>query len=72
MREKEDISGEDNALVDEDFFMTVEDIGDAVFNSRGPRSIYRGLEEDAEFVWDEEYEEEQWEIGRTLWSYLDF
>ena len=32
---------------DEDTFMTLEDkMGDNIFNSRGPRSLYRGLDED--------------------------
>ena len=72
MREKEDIGGEEDTPVDEDFFMTVEDIGDAVFNSRGPRSIYRGLEEVEEYaIWDEE-EKEYWKSGNIFWKYLDF
>ena len=32
----------------------------SVFNSRGPRALYRGLEEDSEFSWDsiEDYDED--------------
>ena len=69
MRGKEEIIGED---VDDDFFMTVEDVGDAVFNSRGPRSIYRGLEEEADFVWEEEEEEEEEKFGSSLRNYFDY
>ena len=72
MREKDE-GDEENSLVDEDFFMTFEDIGDAVFNSRGPRSIYRGLEEIEEYaIWDDEEEEEYSESGNRFWSFLDF
>ena len=53
-------------------FMMVEDVGDAVFNSRGPRSIYRGLEEEADFVWEEEEEEEEGDFGSSLWAFLDY
>ena len=72
MREKDE-GDEENSLLDEDFFMTVEDIGDAVFNSRGTRSIYRGLEEIEEYaIWDDEEEEEYSESGNRFWSFLDF
>ena len=47
---------------DDDGFLTImeESISESVFNSRGPRALYRGLEEDAEFSWDsiEDYDED--------------
>ena len=39
---------------EEDYVMSMEDqsIGDLSFNSRGPKSLYRGLENDSDFLWD--------------------
>ena len=43
---------------DEDTFMTLEDkMGDNIFNSRGPRSLYRGLEDEGDMLLD--YSDEQ-------------
>jgi len=43
---------------DEDVFMTLEDkMGDNIFNSRGPRSLYRGLEDEGDMLLD--YSDEQ-------------
>ena len=76
MKLNEGISSEEKILEDEDFFMTVDDMSDIVFNSRGPRSIYRGLEEVEEYViWDEEEEEDEvdyYPVGTKLWKYFDY
>ena len=48
---KESAEDEDN----EDFVISDEDqISESSFNSRGPRSLYRGLEmeSDSDFLWD--------------------
>ena len=47
---KENTEDEDN----EDYVVSNDDqsIGDSSFNSRGPRSLYRGLESDNDFLWD--------------------
>ena len=60
---------------DDDGFLTImeESISDSVFNSRGPRALYRGLEEDAEFSWDsiEDYEKD-FDDHEHLWSFSDY
>ena len=61
----------------DDGFLTMEEsISDNVFNSRGPRALYRGLEEDAEFSWDSigDYDEDfdDHEKYFNFWSFYDF
>ena len=61
----------------DDGFLTLEDsISDSRFNSRGPRALYRGLEEDAEFSWDSigDYNEDfdDHENHLNYWSFYDY
>ena len=69
---------EDDFLEDEDFFMAVDDMSDTIFNSRGPKSIYRGIEEVDEnwnYEEDEDYDEDDnlfWNVGSKLWDFTDF
>ena len=63
---------------EDDGFLTImeESISDSVFNSRGPRALYRGLEEDPEFSWDsiEDYDEDfdDQENYFNFWSFDDY
>ena len=62
---------------DDDGFLTLEEsFSDNVFNSRGPRALYRGLEEDTEFSWDsiEDYDEDfvDHDDYFNFWSFYDF
>ena len=64
--------------VDDGFLTMIEEsISEiSVFNSRGPRALYRGLEEDSEFSWDsiEDYDEDfvDHEDYFNFWSFYDF
>ena len=61
----------------DDGFLTLEEsISESVFNSRGPRALYRGLEEDAEFSWDSigDYEDDfdDHENHLNFWNFYDY
>ena len=62
---------------DDGGFLTLEEsIRESVFNSRGPRALYRGLEEDAKFSWDsiKDYDEDfdDHENYFNFWSFYDY
>ena len=53
--------------------MTLEEsVGESLFNSRGPRSLYRGLEEDTEISWDtiEDYDEDDQNL--SIWNFYEY
>ena len=58
---------------DEDAVLTLEaDISDSLFNSRGPRSLYRGMEEETELWWgDYDYEDENNNDVKS-WNFYDY
>ena len=61
---------------DYDSFLTMEEsFIDNGFNSRGPRALYKGLEEDSEFSWDSigNYDEDfdDHENYFNFWSFYD-
>ena len=58
---------------EEEGMMTLEEsVGESLFNSRGPRSLYRGLEEDTEISWDtiEDYDEDDQNL--SIWNFYEY
>ena len=54
LKVREDFTNGDILIDEDDIFMVVDEMTETIFNSRGPRSIYRGLEETSEIgLWAE-------------------
>ena len=54
LKDREDFTKGDISIDVDDTFMVVDDMTETIFNSRGPRSLYRGLEEMSEIgLWGE-------------------
>ena len=60
-------------MEEEEGMLRLEDsVGESLFNSRGPRSLYRGLEEDTELSWDiiEDYDEDDQNL--SIWNFYEY
>jgi len=57
---------------EDEVFMTLEDkMGDNIFNSRGPRSLYRGLEDEGDLLLDYSDDYGDFDYEFSLFRYND-